>query len=232
MHWKHSRFDVAYLILGNCHTYDEGYRVLCELEEDRQMAIDTSLAESFRAQAKVVGAKETLADEEEFKVNKLRAQSFIDETNARTKIAQPCLDEARREIDFLQRLKDILRPLRQFNDYPDEAAFQLCQPLEWKYDIFWKMYSQMCANRGTIDSETFMLIKMHPSSRHLLAGLDELYTLAEENFTLFIKTDKREVLKKVSTEEEIRFIMSTEKVCKDAITADIQIPQLENKNAV
>ena len=209
MHWKHSRFDIAYLVLGNCHTTDEAYRVLCELQEDREMAIETSKAESLRAQGKVVGAKLILEDKSESKVNKLRSESYIQETKARTKVTQLAFDEAKREVEFIEKLKEKLNPHRRFKDYEDHVAFQLIQPIEWRYDICWQMYSQMCTHAGQVESDMFMMIKMHPESKMLVETLNHLNSLAQADFTGFMMMEKFDVLSSISRQDEIPYLLQT-----------------------
>lgn len=194
MHWKHSRFEIVNIILGNCHTFDEAYRVLCELEEDRDFSISSSLAESLRAQAKVVTAKSMLADKSETKSQKLQAECNIEEQKARKIIAQPCLDEARRELDFIRMLKSIIDPHRVYKDYPDHVAHQLAQEREWRYELHWKSYNYICAT-GTVPHDHLMLLRMHPQSDQLLHGLRTLTQDASSPDFLF--KSKRDILNMV-----------------------------------
>lgn len=217
MHWKHSRFELAHIILGNCHTYDEAYRVLCELEEDRDFAIESSLAESLRAQSKVLGSKVILDDESESKAGKMLAQCNIDEQKARKVIAQPCLDEARRELDFIRLLKSKLEPVRAFRNQPDHVAHQLCQTLEWKFELHWKSFNYLCST-GTVPHDHLMLLRMHPESSTLMSGLFHLRESIQndENFLFYSKKD---VLTRVAHGNEAQRIASTEWVHKENLIA-------------
>lgn len=197
MHWKHSKFEILYLIVANCHTYDEAYRVLSELEEDRKFSIESALAESLRAQAKVVGSKLVLADETESKSGKLLAQCNIDEQKARTFIAQPCLDAAREELNFIQRIKNIVADKRYFFNYSDEDAHQMCQRFEWFFDLHWKSYNYMCS-QGHAPYEHVIAIKNHPDSQSLLNGLLYLKKQANEDYEKLIFMSKYEVLSSVA----------------------------------
>lgn len=197
MHWKNSRFETAYIILGNCHTYDEAYRVLCELEEDREFSIESSLAESLRAQAKVVTSKMILADDTESKSGKLLAQCNIDEQKARTRIAQPCMDEARRELYFIRYLKSLIDPCRKFRRFPDHIAHQKIQPIEYMFDLHWKTYNHM-ASTGHVPHDHLMLLKMHPYSATLVRGMLVLRDLIQDDAEKFLMLTKQEVLKQVA----------------------------------
>jgi hypothetical protein len=209
MHWKHSRFDIAYLILGNCHTVDEGYRVLCELEEDRTMAIESSRAESLRARAKVVGAKQTLDDDRRTQVDSLRSESYIAETKARVRVTKAALREAKREVAFIQALKSKLQPYRLFQDMEDHIAFQLIQPIEWRFDLFWQMYTQMSTQSGHINNELFAMLKAHPDSPVLFEGLEYLRSLYSKEFAHFLRSPKAQILAIVSRDNERPSLLDT-----------------------
>lgn len=196
MHWKHSKFEIAYIILGNCHTYVEAYRVLSELEEDRNFSIESSLAESLRAQSKVVSSKLVLGDPEETKSGKLLAQCNLDEQAARKKIAQPCLDEARKELDFIRMLKSKIYPMCGFVNDNFSEAYQNIQALEWKLDLHWKTYSYMCT-MGNVPYDHIMQLKMHPEREDLMSGLVKLRNAMQDNSEAVLYYSKTQVLQLV-----------------------------------
>jgi hypothetical protein len=205
MHWKHSRYQVVYQILGNCHTIDEAYRILCELEEDREFSINISKAESERSQAKIIGNKAILDTEKhsainnslmfETEGNKHLANAFIQETIARTPIAQACLDECRRELSFIRDLKRLINPYRKYKDYLEHEAHQLCQAEEYYYDLLWKAYNYMCAMQG-LTADHWMLIKMHPSSGTLVDRVGWLSEKLRHNPLEFYALTKSQVFSK------------------------------------
>lgn len=221
VHWKHSRFEIAHVILGNCHTYDEAYRILCELEEDRDVSIKLALAESKRAAAKVINAKVVLKDTSESQANQLQAQCNIDETDARREIAQPCLDEGRRELAFIRSLKKLVNSHRLFHDFPDHVAHQLAQPAEWKFDLFWKTYNHLCSS-GHLPYEHLMLLKMHPSSQDLLGGLDKLLEVMQADPQALLRQSKNEVLTMVARGTESSALVC-QTVLHAALTENLKI---------
>lgn len=202
MHWKHSRYQILYQILSNCHTVDEAYRILCELEEDRQFSIDSTLAESKRAQAKVISNKSILDTEKhsaingsllfETKGNKLQAEAFILEAEARRPVAQACLDECRRELSFIRAVKNAINPFRKYIDYVDYEAHQLCQAEEYYYDLLWRSYNHLCSMQG-LPSDHWMLIKMHPMSDTLMDRIDHLLQFMNSDPREFVRLRKFEV---------------------------------------
>lgn len=207
MHWKHSRFEIAYIILGNCHTFDEAYRILCELEEDRNFSIESALAESLRAQSKVITAKVILNDTNESKSGKINAECNVAEQKARSKIAQPCMDEARRELSFIRMLKDIVNDNRRFKDYPDHIAHQLAQPIEWMFDLHWKTYNYL-ASAGSIPYDHIMQMKMHPDSQNLLQAASNLRDSMINDPNEFFLQDKMRVLSGIASPGDRPYMLS------------------------
>jgi len=203
MHWKHSRYQILNTIVANCHTYDEAYRVLRELEEDRSLSIDLALAESNRAKAKVLSSKTILNDDEEQQYNKLRSQADLDETRARRDVAQACLDEARRELEFIRELIVLIDPHRTYKDLPDYEAHQRIQFLEWKLDLVWKSYSMICAV-GNISYDHFISIKMHPHADKIMPVINEFLSMSRTGeHDKLLSFTKNDVFSKVCSEQEI-----------------------------
>lgn len=142
MNWKHSLYEIYAVSFGQAFVVDEAYRILHELREDRQFAIASAFAEQKRAQAKVINAKATIRDFEQSKdsqANKLQAEAFVLETDARFIIAQPCLDMARVELSFINSLIEHIDALgiRMFQDRAQ--GDQLVQPLEYAFEYAWSL---------------------------------------------------------------------------------------------
>lgn len=240
MHWKHSRYQIVYQILGNCHTVDEAYRVLCELEEDRDFSIKISFVESFRAQAKVVSNKSILNTSQhnalnnsmifETEGNMLQAQAFIDEVKARTPMAQSCLDEARREISFIQTLKSKIDPFRRYRNYDLHEANQLCQVEEYYFDLLWKAYNHICAMNG-IPADHWMLIKMHPMHEQLTERVGWLINILKDNPNKFYAMTKMDVFSKDFQENILNVSnLSIESGGKVSYDHTLELPTKTNKD--
>lgn len=234
MHWKHSNYQILYQILGNCHTVDEGYRVLCELEEDRDFSIKMSFVESYRAQAKVVTNKSILNSNDkltdsllfETEGNHLQAKAFIEEVKARTEMAQLCLDEARRELNFIRKCKELLDPYRTHKNLPLHEAHQKCQLREYYYDLLWKAYNHICSI-GCIPSEHWMLIKMHPFHDKLTYRIGEFMSEVKNNASYFYSMNKEEVFSK-DIYEGLLFV-SNFTFTQGGIAYDHYIPKLTRR---
>ena len=142
MNWKHSLYQIYAITFGQSFTVDEAYRLLTELREDRDFAIASAFAETKRAQAKVIDAKTTeiaFSKGRELKANSRRAEASLLETKARFIIAQPCLDMARVEREYIQSLIDYIEHnnLLMF-DNPVLGA-QAVQPLEYAFEHVWAL---------------------------------------------------------------------------------------------
>ena len=142
MNWKHSLYQIYAITFGQSFTVDEAYRLLTELREDRDFAIASAFAETKRAQAKVIDAKTTelaFSKGNELKANSRRSEASLLETRARFIIAQPCLDMARVEREYIQALIDHIEQnnLLMF-DNPVYGA-QAVQPLEYAFEHVWAL---------------------------------------------------------------------------------------------
>lgn len=210
MHWKHSRYQIVNVILANCHTYDEAYRVLKELEEDYILSIDTALVESKRAEAKLDQSKELIEKSKNEKdlftrFEVIRAEADIMEIRARAKVAQSCVDVCRDTLEFIQKLITIVNPKRTWKDYPDAQAHQMAQALEWRLDLTWKAYSMICAT-GNISYDHFINIKMLPDNSKITQLIESLIAdVRNGKHGEILKLTKQDVFQHVVGEND-RFI--------------------------
>lgn len=180
MHWKHSNFQIYYLICGNCHTFDEAYRVLCELEEDRQLALDLSNAECVRAESKELLNKTIESDMSELPANRLSSSAVLLEIQARKPSTNACTSAAEAELAFIRYLKSAVQPHRKYKEFPDPIAHQLCQQEEWKLDLTWKAFNSYCSTHH-IPPDLLTLIHLHPESSVILDAVDMFQSLVKEN---------------------------------------------------
>ncbi len=129
MNWKDSLYGIYMKSYRQAFTKSEVSRLLCEMKEDRLFSIESALAESKRAQAKVAGAKQQLEQKKSAHEFTLRAESYIMETRSRTIIAQTCLDMARIELAFIDHL---------LVDLPVSVVqWQAVQEYETAYELVW-----------------------------------------------------------------------------------------------
>lgn len=176
MNWKDSIFEIYMKTVVQPFTQIETHRLLHELREDRMFSIASALAESKRSQAKCVGAQRTLdtGSTQEFR---LRADSFLLETKARSLIAQPCLDMARIELAFVDYLLTLV-PTYTVVDW------QAVQAIENAYELVWANLTSMPS--GDVLRTTYS----HPLSgviRQAIQYLSESDELSKEMVTACLK---------------------------------------------
>lgn len=163
MHWRNSSFQVAHFLVGKCHTPDEAYRVLCELREERQLAINNVKATSLRTEAKVLRANEKVYElsSKASAADLLEAQADLADVEAFRESNQACIDEAQRELKFIDTLIDKIQPHRVYKGLPDHEAHQMCQQEEWKQELIWRAQNYI-GSQGAIPADQLATMRLHP----------------------------------------------------------------------
>lgn len=160
MHWRNSRFQVLHFIVGKTHTPDEAYRVLMELREERQMAVDFAKVSDLRTQAKIAKANKIIKSSK-IEWDVLEAQAdLLDIENGKAN-SQACLDEAIRELTFIDLLLARVEPHRRYKDVPLYEANQMIQLDEWKYELMTRAENYIAAV-GHIPADHFGTMRLHP----------------------------------------------------------------------
>lgn len=161
MHWRNSNFGIRHFIANKCHTADEAYRVLCELYEDRDVAIKNAEAASLREKAKRTKAESILtSDAPEWE--KMEAEAELIELDAFKKQGDDVLDAGIRERDYIQSLIAEIQPLRKYAHLPDHEAYQLAQEEEWKHELVWRAQNFL-ASQGNIPHDHLATMRLHPA---------------------------------------------------------------------
>lgn len=229
MNWKHSKYHILHRIIANCHTYDEAYRVLRELEQDYDLSIKLAFAEHKRTNAKEVAANSVLQDQTDTDYNKLTAQADLLTVEARNPSVQNCMDVANDTLKFIRQCIDIVNPLRLFKEFPDHEAHQRCQYLEFKLDLIWKSFNMICSS-GNMSYDHFINIKMHPESEKLLLVINEFLEMVKNGkHSELLRMTKEDVFSKVVNSSE-KFMPSIS-TAFSGIQYDAIFPGIENKNS-
>jgi hypothetical protein len=157
MHWKNSQFQVVYFILGACHTPDEAYRKASELLEEREMAL-ASVDENSPHKPDAIG-RNSLA----------------------------CIEECKREIDFLKDILVKLNPLRKYNHLPLAEANQAIQREEWKLEFIWRYENYLLANTP-VPHDQIAVMRQHPDFeseiKPYILGLKDKSSIGHKKFIL------------------------------------------------
>lgn len=158
MYWKNSNFQIANFVAGKCFTADEAYRVLMELQVDRQLALDEYVAYELETSYEL-SRLDPHSENGQIKARYLRLKSQYDH-------AKKCNDQALLEIEFIKDLINQVQHARQFKHLPDEEAFQACQRLEWKLKLDHKAKISLMTN-GQLPPDLLETIMAHPDSEEL-----------------------------------------------------------------
>lgn len=229
MHWKHSKYQIVYTIVANCHTYDEAYRVLRELEEDYDLSVKLASAEYKRINAKEIAANIILKDETETEYNKMNSQADLDSVHAKHPSLISQMQVAKDTLAFIRQCIELVAPHRMFSEYTDQEAHQRCQYLEWKCDLLWKSYNMICAS-GSMAYDHFINIKMHPEANKIMRIVEEfLQVVRDGNHQNLLTLTKADVLSKVVNNSEV--IMPTITTVFERLSHDSIIPRLTSGNA-
>lgn len=166
MNWNDSLHEIHMKTFVQPFTQVETHRLLCELLEDRQFSIASALAESKRAQAKVVSAKRTLEDCNGLQEFRLRAEAYVMETEARHLIAQTCLDMARLEVAFIKYL------LTKVPHYMP-IQWQMVQEYESAYELVWGQLT------GVNSPHVLRTLMCHSQRAAIDSTMNDLYSKEE-----------------------------------------------------
>lgn len=161
-HWRNSNFQIAYFLAGKAHTPDEAHRILCQLYEERDVALKNAEASSLRQQAKKLRAEKVLLDSNIPESEKLEAQADLLEMEAFKDQSEACILEAREERDFIKKLIDRIEPYRQYAHLPYHQAHQAAQLEEWKQELMWRAENYLLTH-GTIPADHFETMRLHPA---------------------------------------------------------------------
>lgn len=180
MHWRNSNFQILSFIVGKCQTPDEAYRVLCELQEERQTALNSAKVSLVRLQAKQAKSRTLSPLRKLLPWLRLADQADVLELELSAPQSQSCIDQAERELAFIERLIDRVQPLREYAHLPDHEAFQACQQKEW-LETLKTRGENMLASQGSIPWDHMETMRSHPEfEKVLLPHLKETLRLVNK----------------------------------------------------
>lgn len=167
MHAKNNRqnhdFQIAFYLVGSCHTADGAYALLCDLREDRAHALAMVESSDLRRQARRLVALEKLQDaqEENDRVAQLEAAAELSEINAGEALEDVNRRAAERELAFIQKCIDIVEPYRRYSHLPDPLAHEACQMEEWRLELIERAKNYLLTGSG-IPPDQLHTMRMHP----------------------------------------------------------------------
>ena len=213
MHWRNSNFGIKYFIANSCHTADEVYRKLCELKEERDVAIKNVNASILRQQAKIKKANSIIKNIMSKEWEVLEAQADLEEIKAFKEQGQACYEEALRERDFIQSLIDQIQPHRKYSHLPDYEAHQMAQQEEWKLELVFRA-ENFLMSQGSIPHDHLATMRAHPEfNSYILPNIDSVakkLSLQRNAEMILLATDAPQNVKEEATKylEENKEVVS------------------------
>lgn len=181
MHYKTNRlnhdFQIAYFIAGACQTPDAAYAILCDLKEDRELALKNAEAGALRSRAKSIRALEAMNSADE--ATRLEGEADLVEINAFADTVKASIEAAVAELATINKCIDLIQPLRKYAYLPDALAHEAAQAEEWKQQLIVTAENHLVAN-GSIPADHFATMRMHPAfASEIMPALEGTATLME-----------------------------------------------------
>lgn len=187
-HRQNHDFQIAHFLAGSCHTADGAYALLCDLKEDREVAIRSYEASQIRLSIKKSEIEKKLKSW--CKNTRLSAQADLAEIQATEPQSKACYDAALAEYAFIQKCIDAVQPHRKFSHLPDSEAHEAAQFDEWKFELISRAENALLTI-GTIPTDHFATMRMHPAFK------DEIMP-AIENIKQLIATNRELLMDKIN----------------------------------
>ena len=122
---RNTDFQLDHFLVGSCHTADGAYSLLCDLREDREMALSQVTVSELRTRAKIARAEASLRSEDE--VTRLEAEADIEEIRSNAAMLARNIAAARAELAHIDDLIARLQPHRRYAHLPDPQAHEAAQ---------------------------------------------------------------------------------------------------------
>ncbi|MNU19733.1 hypothetical protein D3C71_79660 [compost metagenome] len=165
MHSKNNRqnhdFQIVYFLVGDCHTPDGAYSLLCDLREDRENALGMVQSGVLKEKAKRLRAERVINNPQADEVDKLEAEAELSEIEAMAACSARNVAAAQAELATINKCIAILQPMRRFAHLPDHEANEACQREEWKLELISRAENSIMTT-GTIATDQFKTMRMHP----------------------------------------------------------------------
>lgn len=164
MHSKNNRvnhdFQIAYFLAGSCHTPDGAYALLCDLKEEREMALASVKSSLLRTNAKLLKSKYLLENGSEWE--KIEAQADIVEIQENEKFTERNIKAAEKELEFINKCIEKIQPHRKYSHLSDPEANEAMQQEEWKLELM-NRAENFLLTTGNIPPDQFSTMRQHPN---------------------------------------------------------------------
>ena len=164
-------FQIAYFLAGKCSTPDGAYALLCDLEEERVLALSHSQVAIKRENAKELRARKLLESEDA--ADRLEAEADLEELANNRLHAEILVKAAKDELDFIRQCKDKLEPIRKYAHLSLPEAHEAIQQEEWCQELIRRAENYLCT--GPLPADQLDVMRCHPDfATKILPALNEI----------------------------------------------------------
>lgn len=179
MHFSANRqnhdFQIAYFIVGGCHTADAAYGILCDLRDNRNDAIKSFAASKKREQAKIIRANRLISSGDEADI--LEGEADLIEIEAMADTVAKNLAAAIAEMATIDEYMARLEPLRIYSHLTLPQAHEAVQREEWKLELVHRAENSLMTT-GSISPDQFVTMRSHPDFKtFILPAIDHIQLL-------------------------------------------------------
>jgi hypothetical protein len=165
-------FQILYFMVGRCHTVDGAYALLCDLREERKLALGSAKAGALRRNAARLRAERKASALDE--VNSLEGQAELLDLKANEDVTVACIAAAEAELGFIERCMARLESHRKFSALSLPEAHEAAQREEWALELAHRAENFMITN-GTIPPDEFATMRAHPDfSKKIMPVIEAL----------------------------------------------------------
>jgi len=152
-------FQIAYFLIGACHTPDAAYALLCDLHEGRDTAIKCFDSAKMREEAKRIRAQRKIDSGDE--ADALEGRADLSEMEAMREVTDRNLAAAIAERAFIEKCMRSLEPHRQYAHLSLPEAHEATQRDEWKFELLERAENHLLSH-GVIPPDQLGTMRMHP----------------------------------------------------------------------
>jgi hypothetical protein len=153
-------FQIVHFLAGSCHTPDGAYSLMCDLREDRLVAVKSVEAQEMRTAAKLIRARRAEASEDEAVALEGAADRIEVEANAET--LAKCVAAAHQELITVEKAIAALQPMRKYSHMSDPEAHEAAQHDEWLLELIDRGENSILTT-GALNPDLLQTMRMHPA---------------------------------------------------------------------
>ena len=164
---RNSDFQIIYFLVGSCHTTDAAYSLLCDLKDDRELALSQVKSEELKKIATIKKNEEIINNPDSKEYEVLLAKASLMDLEANKEITQRNIDAGYAELEFIKKCMDKLEPHRKYAHLPLPEAHQAMQQEEWKLELIERAENYLLTS-GTIPHDQLSTMRQHPEFNEVI----------------------------------------------------------------